>query len=257
MVLLLIVGGIFVSVVEWKCSLIPPANPHPGQVWHDPNTGSDFCYCPQGRFLMGTSKEDVDHSDDQFPRHEVVISKGFWIGRRPVTQALWEKTMKENPSFDRQNHKPVETVNWFECNGFIHSLNGKGLGNNYRLPTEAEWEYACKADSAELTRDELEQLIRYRINVGRGYYAFEDGVKNKWGIYDMVGSVWQWCSDIRGPYQAGSIVDPQGPASGTYRVIRGAPVDRSPSRFHSYYRWYYTPDFRYRDLGLRLVLIAN
>ena len=255
--LILFAVGIFGSALLWKRSEAPPANPHPGQIWHDPKTGSDFCYCPPGRFFMGTSKEDIDHSDDQFPRHEVTIRNGFWIGKTVVAQDLWIKFMKANPSLTKQDKKPVDMVNWFECMDFIQRLNSFTATTTYRLPTEAEWEYACKADSPELTRDELDQLINRKINIGKGFYAFEDGVANKWGIRNMAGNVWQWCSDFRGPYPPTPIVDPNGPASGTSRIVRGAPGDRSPSRFHSFYRFYYTPDFRYQDLGLRLVLVAR
>lgn len=252
LLLLLLPGGLLLSCSQTS----PPANPKPGQIWHDQRTDSDFCFCPPGTFLMGSDPENPDHTDDQGPLHQVTLTRGFWLGKGLVTQALWRSTMGTIPSSNEVGDGlPVETISWQDCQAFLKSLSGVFTGHHYRLPTEAEWEYACKAGTPEPTRDEL-ALVLQGYGAGPGRTA-SGRIVNAWGIEEMIGRRWQWCADYRGPYPAGPVVDPVGPSTGNDRIARGYPGSQIPSHAHSFYRWYCRPDQGYYQLGLRLVLKAD
>ena len=180
-----------------------------------------------GTFVMGSPSSEPGRNSDEGPQHEVTISRGFHLGRYEVTQGQWESMMGSNPSYNKGPNRPVEQISWNDVQGFIAKLNEMAGEEIYRLPTEAEWEYACRGGTT--TRwsfgDDESQL---------GDYAWYDGnnspsgtkevgskLPNLWGLYDMHGNVWEWCQDWHGRYSSGAQVDSKGPAAGPDRVIRG------------------------------------
>jgi len=199
---------------------------------------------------MGSSEEP-----DGRPVHEVRLSHPFWLGREPVTQAQWEAVMADTPSNFRGADLPVEQVSWEHCQQFLARLNGLGQGT-FRLPTEAEWEYACRAGGTGERYGALAAIAWYDGNSANRTRPVGQRQPNAFGLYDMLGNVCQWCQDWYGDYPAEPVTNPQGPASGTNRVFRGsgwnesAPNVRASARGRSY------PADRDYDLGLRIVRTA-
>ena len=167
-------------------------------------------------------------SDDEHPRHQVVISKDFQMLEFEVTQAQWEAVMGNNPSSFSGDNNPVESVSWHDCQSFISKLNELDSDYTYRLPTEAEWEYACRAGSDTTyshgnDSGQLGEYAWYDDNSNSRTHPVGEKKPNAWDLYDMHGNVWEWCQDwYDGDYYDNSPgTDPQGPNSGSYRVIRG------------------------------------
>ncbi|MCL4501490.1 MAG: SUMF1/EgtB/PvdO family nonheme iron enzyme, partial [Deltaproteobacteria bacterium] len=191
-----------------------------------------FVYIPAGSFIMGSPENEPGRNPDE-QQHEVALSRGFYLQRTPVTQRQWQAVMEGKPATSSTGGDcPAANVSWHECQAFLQKLNLFG-GGLYRLPTEAEWEYACRAGGAAALGDrELTALFRehdpfleavawYCGNSAR--QAHPAGLKNPnaWDLYDMHGNVMEWCQDWYGAYPAGAAVDPTGPPTGVARVIRG------------------------------------
>ncbi|MDD2716575.1 MAG: SUMF1/EgtB/PvdO family nonheme iron enzyme [Candidatus Wallbacteria bacterium] len=184
----------------------------------------DFVWIPAGNFTMGSPNSEPYRSYEEGPQHTVNITHGFWMGKYEVTQAQWQAVMGSNPSgFSGNPNRPVERVTWSNCQSFITALNGKGIGT-FRLPTEAEWEFACRAGSTT--------LYYWGESVDGNYMWYYDnsssqthdvGLKlpNPWGLFDMSGNVWEWCSDWFGSYSSSIADDPTGPTTGSSLVLRG------------------------------------
>ena len=227
---------------------------------------------PAGKFMMGFTKKEladlkvgfqkelgkkeidglVEIMSGQGKQHEVTLTKPFYMGKYEVTQEQWESVMGKNPSDTKGAKLPVTIVSWNDCQDFIKKLNAKTNGG-YRLPTEAEWEYACRAGTttaysfgdnltkrdANISGDSIKEVGSYKPN------AF--------GLYDMHGNAWEWCEDWYGDYPAGAVTDPKGPATGSVLVLRGGSFfyfvsyARSSSRFN-----YGTPTDRRDYYGFRL-----
>jgi formylglycine-generating enzyme required for sulfatase activity len=186
--------------------------------------GIEFVSIPAGKFTMGCSAGDSQCSDNEKPRHEVTISRGFELGKYEVTQGQWVKVMGSNPSnFKGDDRLPVEQVSWNDAQAFIAKLNALNDGYRYRLPTEAEWEYAARAGTAGPNYGNLDAIAWYDSNSGSKTHAVGQKQANGYGLYDMLGNVWEWCSDWYGEsYYGGSpAADPNGPSSGQFRVLRG------------------------------------
>ncbi|OQB35532.1 MAG: Serine/threonine-protein kinase pkn1 [Candidatus Hydrogenedentes bacterium ADurb.Bin179] len=247
---------------NWKKG--KPVNPEAGTVWAweiADNVTLELVWIPPGRFLMGSPGSEEDRDDDE-TQHQVTIIWGFWLGKYEVTQAQWEKVMGNNPSeFKGNKNLPVESVSWEDCQEFIKRLNAHGEGM-FRLPTEAEWEYACRAGSttAYSFGDASSELYRYANYCDRANSnnlpwqdtAHNDGYDktapvgsfkpNPWGLYDMHGNVWEWCQD------------PIGPDSGSLRVRRGGCwFNCEPVNCRSALRYRGEPGYRVDLLGFRLV----
>ena len=194
-----------------------------GQSWMN-SLGMEFMWIPPGGFLMGSPEDEEGHRVDEL-RHEVRISEGFWMEKYEVTQGEWESVMGANPSrFSDCGPKcPVEHVSWFDMDEFIQRLNGResGKGYRYRPPTEAEWEYAARAGTTGARYGELHSIAWYRDNSGSETHPVGRKRANAWGLHDMLGNVWEWTGDWYDRYPSGSVTDPQGPSTGSYRVIRG------------------------------------
>ena len=212
-----------------------------------------MAWIPEGTFQMGTT--NIEGRRSQKPLHSVTISKGFWIGVYEVTQAQWIALMGNNPSkLQSSGQAPVDSVSWEDCQMFLTELN-RLTNRTFRLPTEAEWEYACRAGSFDNWYGEWNSIAWHARN-SKGS-AHEVGRKrpNAFGLYDMVANVWEWCQDWYETtyYKSSPSVDPQGPASGKERSIRGGSWKCQPEDTHSAVRSSLPPAERNSDLGFRLV----
>jgi formylglycine-generating enzyme required for sulfatase activity len=211
-----------------------------------------FVRIPAGSFRMGGDKYD-----DEKPVHRVTITKGFYMGVYPVTQGQWQKVMGDNPShFKGDDNCPVEQVSWEDCQKFCEKLRQRD-GRPYRLPTEAEWEHACRAETTTeyYTGDGEDALKRagwYLGNSDRKTHPAGKLAPNKWGLYDMHGNVWQWCQDWYGPYPTGDVEDQKGPSKGEYRVLRGGSWGHFPEHCRAAYRLRNAPADRYGNAGCRV-----
>jgi formylglycine-generating enzyme required for sulfatase activity len=193
------------------------------------------------------------------PVHAVRISQPFYLGQYPVTQAQWEAVMGSNPSRFKDNpNRPVENISWNQVQRFIQQLRKREPGVIYRLPTEAEWEYAARAGSsgAYCFGDSEVQLRRYawyRVNAQGSTHPVGQLQANAWGLYDVHGNVWEWVQDWYGPYAAEDAVDPTGPAAGSDRVLRGGSWDDEASNCRSASRSDVVQGHRNVYLGFRLL----
>ena len=210
----------------------------------------ELAYVPSGKFFMG---------EEQFP---VKISAGFYLGKYEVTQEQWTAVMGSNPATKVVDPSfPVETVSWNDCKKFLEKLNEKLKdqlgGAKFRLPTEAEWEYACRAGtSGEYNGDELDTLGWYDGNSDEATHRVGGKKANGWGLYDMHGNVWEWCHDYYGDYsmKQGLRVDPEGPSGGGFRVARGGSWADNDDDCRSESRDYSNPDDGCCYGGFRLLL---
>ena len=178
-----------------------------------------------GKFMMGSPDSEKGRKDDEGPQHEVTISKAFYLGVTEVTQAQYEAVMGKNPSHFKGAANPVENVSWNGAVLFCRKLSAK-TGKAFRLPTEAEWEYACRAGSKTRfsfgdSESALGDYAWHQGNCGGKTQPVAQKKPNAWGLYDMLGNVWNLCADWYGSYPSGASTDPQGATSGDRRVIRG------------------------------------
>lgn len=222
--------------------------------------GMKFVLIPAGSFAMGRDPNSEDGFDDEIPRHNVTISKTFYIGKYEVTQAQWLVVMGTNPSYFKGETNPVEQVLWKDIQEFLRRLNKKEGISQYRLPTEAEWEYACRTGTTTTYSfgDDSGSL---------GKYAWYDGNSNQethpvgqlqpnaWGLFDMHGNVSEWVQDWYGEkyYTNSPSTDPQGMSSGQSHVHRGGSWYDQPSGVRSSLRYWYTLDYQSYFVGFRVV----
>ncbi len=192
------------------------------------------------------------------PAHSVTLS-GYYIGKFEATQGLWKAVTGGNPSKNKGNDNlPVEQVSWNDVQTFINTLNGK-TGKRYRLPTEAEWEYAARGGGKSggykySGGNNIDDVAWYKDNSGKSTHPAGAKSPNELGIYDMSGNVYEWASDWFGGYSSTAQTNPAGPASGSNRVIRGGGWFLDARRCRVSYRYYNHPDGSYNDLGFRLAL---
>jgi len=274
---------------SWQCLefLQLPVSPY---LWIDksaPATGRRFyravtytaptnmIFISPGKFRMGSPNNEVDRSSDEGPQTDVTISSGFWMAIYPVTQANYLALMGTNPSwfstnfgFTQDLSRPVEQVSWFDATDYCGMLTLQDqkagripLSSAYRLPTEAEWEYACRAGTS--TRfsygDDpgylsLTNYAWYTDNSGAMTHPVRQKLPNPWGLYDMAGNVLEWCADWYGPYPGGVVLDPLGPPAGLTRVLRVSHWSNYADRCRSAHRAGNYPDQASSFTGLRVVL---
>jgi formylglycine-generating enzyme required for sulfatase activity len=223
--------------------------------------GIRFVKIEAGCFLMGRDTELKENSPVELPQHRVCIEKPFYLGETEVTQKQWEDVMGSNPSKYKALYKPVEKVNWNDAQEFIKKLNAQEGSNKFRLPTEAEWEYAARAGSTTLYSfgDDSKKLAEYAWFGNEGYHGTskEVGTKkpNEWGLSDMHGNVWEWVQDWYDPnyYHSSPEKDPQGPEKGEYRVYRGGSWVGKAINLRSSLRYSGLPVSRTSDIGFRLL----
>ncbi|MDR3182787.1 MAG: SUMF1/EgtB/PvdO family nonheme iron enzyme [Planctomycetaceae bacterium] len=228
-----------------------------------------FHYCPAGTFMMGSPAEETGRHGNETP-HQIMLTQGFWMGETEVTQEQWESIMGDNPSKFKGAKLPVECVSWDDCQDFVKKLNALGTapkGYTFALPTEAQWEYACRAGSttAYCFGDDVYLLDAYCWDSDNSdEKTHKVGIKkaNVWGLYDMHGNVWEWCSDWYGQYprptaSASKRIDPVGASFGTIRVSRGGSWYYELEHCRSAFRYYCTPDFDNADWGVRVALVSD
>ena len=222
----------------------------------------EMLWVKPGTFEMGSPLSEKDRYDAETP-HAVTLTQGFYLGKHEVTQSQWEKVMGSNPSHFKGGDRPVEKVYWTVVTSFCNKLTASEraagrlpAGMTYQLPTEAQWEYACRGGTKtpfsfgdELTSDQANILGGPRETTNVGQYA-----ANPWGFHDMHGNVWEWCADWFGAYPTGAVRDPVGPAVGSNRVFRGGSWNLTAGSARSAIRFGIVPAFGDFDLGFRLSL---
>jgi formylglycine-generating enzyme required for sulfatase activity len=164
---------------------------------------------------MGCSPGDSECDPGEKPVHQVTITKGFWMGQTEVTQEAYQKLIGTNPSSSKGANLPVENITWNDAKSYCQAA---GM---LRLPTEAEWEYTARAGSKGSRYDDLDAIAWYNGNSGSKTHEVAGKQANAWGLYDMLGNVWEWVADWYAAYPPGNATDPQGPASGMSRSLRG------------------------------------
>lgn len=260
---------LFVSTL---CSLLFPFPVHAASPLGTDETisnslGMEFVYIQPGMFTMGSPPNETGRDKDE-TQHQVTLTEGFYLQTTEVTQGQWQAVIGSNPSYFKNcgNDCPVERVSWDDAQEFIRKLNQREGGVRYRLPTEAEWEYAARAGSATaFANGNIAELIcGYDSKLdAMGWYCGNSDEKthpvaqkqaNAWGLYDMLGNVWEWCQDWKGDYPSGSVTDPTGPSDGFCRVYRGGTWGSGAVFCRSAERDCFTPGFRGFSLGLRILV---
>jgi sulfatase modifying factor 1 len=226
--------------------------------------GMKFVWIPPGTFMMGSPKVEKQRRDNEIP-HKVTLTKGFYMGVFTVTQEQWTEVMDNTPSkFQGEKNLPVENVSWNDCQKFIKELRGKDK-KPYRLPTEAEWEYACRAGTTTPFHFG-KTIFTDQVNYD-GWYTYGNDKKgvlrekttpvgsfpaNAWGLHDMHGNVSQWCQDWYAEYPQKDLVDPLGPNAGRHRVLRGGAWINLPVDCRSAKRGCREPEHHWSNFGFRL-----
>lgn len=226
-----------------------------------------YRWIPPGVFYMGSPLSEKERHDNE-NQHQVTISKGFWLADTVCTQALWKTVVGDNPAFFTENeNNPVEQVSWDDVQNFIKKLNILIPGLGAQLPTEAQWEYACRAGTTtpfSFGENITPELVNYDSN--RPYAEGKKGgcrertvaVKslpaNPWGLYEMHGNVWEWCSDWYDDYPTMPVSDPTGSETGSCRVLRGGSWSNHGWRTRSANRGWYAPVNRDNYIGFRIVV---
>ena len=224
-----------------------------------------FRWIRPGIFMMG-SPDDEPERIERETLHRVTLTQGYWLAETACTQALWQIVMGENPSEFKEEQNPVETVSWNDVQDFLTKFNNLKSGLDFRLPTEAEWEFACRAGTST-PFSFGENITPEQVNYN-GEYPYADGEKgimrektvpvkslpqNQWGLYEMHGNVWEWCADYYDEYQLEQNVDPTGVDKGANRVLRGGSWFYYGRNVRSAYRNRLRPDARgINSIGFRL-----
>lgn len=216
-------------------------------------------YIPPGSFLMGSPDDEEGRWSDEGPQHRAALAEGFWLAETPCAQDLWNEVMGENPSEFKGPRRPVDSVSWDEARSFLQRLSERVAGLEARLPTEAQWEYACRAGTIASTYagsgQTLGDLAWYFENSGHSTQDVGLKLPNRLGLYDMLGNVWEWCADYwSNGYEADDQRDPVGPAMGSSRVIRGGSWAGGAGIVRAAFRNWLDPGVRDGDLGFRFSL---
>jgi len=216
-------------------------------------TGMEFVLIPGGTFMMGSPSSESGRDSDEGPQHQVTLSP-YFMSKTEVTQAVYERVMWINPSKFKGADRPVEQVTWYDCKAFCKKT---GLS----LPTEAQWEFAARGGTKSAysfgnDSSSLGDYAWYASNAGSQTHHVAQKKPNAYGLYDMAGHVWEWCSDWKEGYSSNSATDPVGPSNGSYRVNRGGSWCDDASLCRSAYRDYWRPGYRYGDVGFRVCVFG-
>ena len=247
---------------EDKAATSPGSEPNvSGGMGVTNSIGMKLRLIPAGEFMMGSPATESDRRDNE-TQHRVSITKPFYMGVTEVTQEQYQKVMVTNPSQFKGPQNPVEKVSWADAVEFCRKLSAlpaeKTAGHVYRLPTEAEWEYACCSGTATAYSfgDDASRLGDYGwfgSNSGSKTHPVGEKKPNAWGLYDMHGNVWEWCQDWHGDYPSGSATDPTGATSGSLRVFRGGSWYYLARHCRSATRLRYPPLYEVSYLGFRVL----
>jgi formylglycine-generating enzyme required for sulfatase activity len=226
-----------------------------------------FSFIPPGSFLMGSPPDEEARREDE-SQHRVTLTQGFYLGIHPVTQAQWQAVLGSNPSHFQGTRLPVNTVSWEDCQEFCGKLSERD-GQRYRLPSEAQWEYACRAGTTTpfhfgptISTDQVNYNGNYIYGQGKkGIYrkkmtAVGSFPANAWGLFDLHGEVWEWCQDALGQYGHKDATDPLNDKV-DYRVLRGGSWLGDPGECRAAFRNRDAPVLRYRGFGCRVVLCLD
>ncbi len=208
---------------------------------------------PGGTFLMGSPESDQEARDRERPQHQVTVSE-FYLGKYQVTQAQWQAVMGNNPSYFNGENLPVERVSWEDAQKFCQKLSQQ-TSKTYRLPTEAEWEYACRAGTTAANAGNLDDIAWYDKNSERKTHPVGQKKPNSFGIYDMHGNVWEWCQDWYDNYSSTSQTNPTGPQKGEDRVLRGGSWGYDQDFARAVSRDDFPPSNRVSSVGFRVVVV--
>jgi len=265
------IGRFFFCLFGGKCQ---HGKPRHGEKWKVPGLGLEMVWIKPGTFTMGSPMFELGREADE-TQHEVVLTEGFWLGRHEVTQAQWKALMGGNPSrfMHLGGHHPVEKISWDQAVEFCAKLTeveraaGRLPANfEYALPTEAQWEYACRAGTtsalnsgkeltaAEGTCPNLDEVAWYEGNSGGKTHPLGRKRANAWGLCDMHGNLWEWCADWLGDYGDEGLTDPAGPPRGEKRVLRGGGWRHQAWTCRSSKRYGCEPDQRLGSFGFRVAL---
>ncbi|MCZ6871983.1 MAG: formylglycine-generating enzyme family protein [bacterium] len=247
----------FVYFVMVLSPLFATAQSESDKTWVN-RLGMEFVLIPSGTFQMGAGNQE----SDELPLHQVTISRPFYLGKYEVTQGQWKAVMGNNRSFFAGDENlPVESVWWSDVNAFIKKLNKMEGQDTYRLPTEAEWEYAARAGSTSSYSfgndpQQLKRYAWYKDNSGAKTHPVGQLQPNAWGLFDIHGNVWEWVQDWYGRYTSQAVKDPQGPSMGTHRMRRGGGWNNFAKACRTTNR-YSVVGFRDDFIGFRLLRIAK
>jgi formylglycine-generating enzyme required for sulfatase activity len=209
-------------------------------------------WIPPGRFRMGSLDHDKERFDWEGPQREVAIETGFWIFETPCTQALWQTVMGNNPSRFQAPDRPVESVSWNDAKDFIRGLRKRLRELALDLPSEAQWEYACRAGSKTARyRDDLDAIAWYAGNSEGSTHPVREKEPNEWGLYDTLGNVWEWCQDPWSAIARGPEANAAAIIASAHRVVRGGSWYGVARDVRAAYRNPGAPSYRVADLGFR------
>jgi uncharacterized protein (TIGR02996 family) len=257
------------SVQETRLRSLLAAGVQPvGPRWTN-SLGMQFAWVSPGQFLMGSPFHEPERQEDE-TRHRVTLSRGFYLGVHPVTQAQWQAVMGTNPSRFQDPTRPVECVSWEDCQEFCQHLREadgleSGLPSPYRLATEAEWEFACRGGTTtpfsfgeSISPKQANFHTSYRSETRPTDKARQETTpvgqfpSNAWGLADMHGNVYEWCADWYAPHPVTAVSDPTGPDKGNVRVLRGGSWHSLAGRCRSSSRGWGAPGYRGSDVGCRV-----
>ena len=214
-----------------------------------------FRWIPAGTYTIGSPKSERGRNNDE-TQHQVTLTQGFLMLETEITQKQWQTVMGNNPSDFKGDNLPVERVTWKDCQDFCKKLSAY-LNFSVKLPTEAQWEYACRAGTSEPYADALDDMAWHHGNSKRETHPVATKAPNAWGLYDMLGNVWEWCQDFYGNYSDKSVTDPTGAQNGGERVLRGGSWFKDSNECRSASRNKHSSGYRNNNLGFRIVIIPN
>ena len=257
-------GLVLVSALVWAAGNAPVITTQPKS--QTVNEGSSVTFSVVAESSLAMDMIWIKPGTFTRSGYNVTLSKGFWLGKYEVTQAQYEAIMGKNPAsgYGVGDNYPVYYVRWHDATNFCAKLNAQEKaagrlpnGYAYTLPTEAQWEYACRAGTTgdyNVDGAALSDLAWYYANSGSKTHPVGQKKANAWGLYDMHGNVWEWCLDWYGSYPSSAVTDPKGPSTGSYRVVRGGGCSNDADCYRSAYRYNGNPDRYYRDIGFRVAL---